>query len=122
MAGRKQISIIEDDQSLRDALVGLMRSLGFEPSGFESAEAFVESTALRSADCIITDIQLAGISGIDLKAKLDALGLDAPVIVITARRDAGLQERAIAGGAYCFLVKPFDMQLLVDCVERALAQ
>ena len=122
MSGRIQISIIEDDQSLRDALIGLMRSLSFEPTGFESAEAFLESAALHTSGCIITDIQLAGMSGLDLKVKLDTLNLAVPVIMITARREADLQQRAIASGAYCFLVKPFDMQLLVDCVERALAR
>lgn len=99
-----------------------MRSLGFEATGFESAEACLESAALRSANCIITDIHLAGMSGLDLKAKLDALDLDVPVIMITARREADLHERAIASGAFCFLTKPFDMQHLVDCVERAFAR
>jgi FixJ family two-component response regulator len=117
-----QISIIEDDQSVRDALISLMRSLRYEPTGFECAETFLESAALHTCDCIITDIQLAGISGIDLKARLDTLDLAVPVIMITARRETDLHQRAIASGAYCFFVKPFDMQLLVDCVERALAQ
>lgn len=99
-----------------------MRSLDFEPTGFESAEVFLESVALHTSGCIITDIQLAGMSGLDLKAKLDSLRLAMPVIMITARREADLQQRAMASGAFCFLVKPFDMQLLVDCVERALAQ
>jgi FixJ family two-component response regulator len=122
LSGRIQISIIEDDQSVREALTGLMRSLGYEPSGFDSAETFLESPALHTADCIITDIQLTGMNGLDLKATLDTHELAVPVIMITARREADLHRRAIASGAFCFLVKPFDMQLLVDCVQRALAR
>jgi FixJ family two-component response regulator len=114
------ISIIEDDDSLRRALVGLIRSLGHDARGFESAEEFAASTAMRSSACIITDIQLPGLSGIELKQLLAERCCPVPVIMITARHEAGLEERAIAAGAACYLRKPFAADALIECLEGVL--
>ena len=113
------ISIIDDDDSLRTALIGLVRSMGFEASGFASAEAFL-ATDMRAA-CIVTDVQMPGLSGIELKAELIRRGVGTPVIMITARTDPGLEQRARAEGAACFLKKPFDAADLVRCIETAIA-
>jgi FixJ family two-component response regulator len=113
------ISVIDDDESLRTALVGLVRSLGYEAHGFGSAEEFLEGGARRWA-CIISDIQMPGMSGIDLKRHLTAQAVTTPVIMITARAEPGLKERALASGAACFLKKPFEANALIDCLERAL--
>jgi FixJ family two-component response regulator len=114
------ISIIDDDESLRAALVGLVRSLGYRASGFASAEDFLAADQTSAA--IVTDIQMPGLSGIELKERLTADGCTAPVIMITARSEPGLQERAFASGALCVLKKPFAAEALIDCLERALAK
>ena len=116
------ISIIDDDESLRAALVGLVRSLGHRASGFASAEDFLASGAAAANAAIVTDIQMPGLSGIELKRKLAADGCTIPVIMITARTEPGLKERAFESGAFCVLGKPFEAAALIDCLERALAR
>lgn len=115
------ISVIDDDDSLRTALVGLMRSLGHAAEGFPSAEAFLDAGAVERSQCIVTDIQMPGLSGIDLKHRLDAEGWALPVIMITARPEPQLHARAEESGAFCLLRKPFEPSDLVGCVDRALA-
>jgi FixJ family two-component response regulator len=114
------ISVIEDDGSLRGALVRLIRSLGYDARGFGSAEEFTESDAVSSSACISADIQLPGMSGIELKRLLVERRCPVPVIIITARHEPGLEEKAHAAGAACFLRKPFAATALIDCLERAL--
>lgn len=115
------ISIIDDDASLRTALVGLVRSLGYRAESYESAESFLNAPASSGSACIVTDIQMPGLSGIDLKDQLVARGIAAPVIMITARAEAALHEKAKASGALCVLQKPFAAEALIGCLERALA-
>lgn len=115
------VSIIEDDASLREALVGLVRSLGHSASGFASAEAFLAAGGAQESACIVTDIHMPGLSGIELAQKLAQDGCRAPVILITARGEDGLQERAAAMGAHCVLLKPFAADALIGCLESALA-
>jgi FixJ family two-component response regulator len=115
-----RISIIEDDEAMRVALVGLMRSCGFQARDFVSAEDFLATDTSRDVDCIITDVQMPGMSGIDLKATLSARHCRVPVIMITARTDPGLEERVLASGAVCLLRKPFAPRTLIDCVTRVL--
>lgn len=114
------ISIIDDDDSLRMALIGLVRSIGYTARGFASAEEFLAADALDSFACIVTDIQMPGMSGIDLKRHLAARQCQLPVIMITAHPDPGLEARAQASGAAGFLKKPFEGSALVDCLEKAL--
>jgi FixJ family two-component response regulator len=113
-----RVAIIDDDDSLRTALVGLVRSFGYASSGFSSAEAYL--AAAGDSDCIVTDIHMGGLSGIDLKQELTRRGDGTPVIMITARDDAGLEQRARASGAACFLKKPFETDDLIRCIETAL--
>jgi FixJ family two-component response regulator len=113
------IAIVEDDDSLREAVAGLAESMGHEAVGFASAEAFLEA-GINPA-CIITDITLPGLSGIELKQALDAAGGMVPVIIITARLEEAVLEKARASGALCVLRKPFTPAALIDCLERALA-
>src|ERR1700761_4237435 len=119
MAGHL-ISIVDDDTSMRDALVGLIRSLGYEVRGFASAEDFLACEDIKRFSCAITDIQMPGMSGFELKRQLDERHGALPIIMITARLDPGLKERAMSVGAACFLRKPFKTNALVDCLERAL--
>jgi len=116
------ISIIDDDDSLRSALVGLVRSLGYRASGFANAEDFLAADQAGASSAIVTDIQMPGLSGIELKERLAAQGCQAPVIMITGRAEPGLQEKALASGALCVLKKPFAAEALIDCLERALAK
>ena len=116
------ISVIDDDESMRNAVVALVRSSGYQAHGFASAEEFLACGAIQSFACIISDIQMPGMSGIELKQHLAASQSVVPVIMITARQDAGLEEGAIASGAFCFLQKPFEADTLIDCLERSLRQ
>ena len=120
MSALSSISIIDDDESLRTALVGLVRSFGYDARGFASAEDFIRSDKVDSFACVVTDIQMPGMSGIDLKHYLVDRQSPLPVIMITARPEQGLEERALASGAVCFLKKPFAASALIDCLEKAL--
>lgn len=115
-----RITIIDDDASLRTAIVGLVRSLGYTANEFASAEDFLAAPPL--SDCIVTDIQMPGLSGIDLKNELVRKGDVTPVIMITARADVGLEQRARVSGASCFLRKPFEASDLVSCIQSALGK
>ncbi|MGE0594848.1 MAG: response regulator transcription factor [Hyphomonadaceae bacterium] len=116
------ISIIDDDESLRVALVGLVRSLGYRATGFARAEDFLAAEEAPQSDAIVTDIHMPGLSGIDLKQHMAREGWMAPVIMITARTEPGLRERAIESGAVCVLEKPFAAEALIACLERVLAR
>lgn len=115
------IAIVDDDESLRLALAGLVRSMGFTAAAFASAEDFLESADVDTAGCLITDIHMPGLSGIELKQKLAERRSALPVIMITGRAEAGLKQKALASGAFCFLMKPFEAEALADCIDRALA-
>jgi FixJ family two-component response regulator len=121
-AARRLIAIVDDDDSMRDALVALFRSLSYDARGFGSAEEFLACSDLERFDCAITDIQMPGMNGFELKRRLDERLGTLPVIMITARPEPGLEEKAISSGAVSFLRKPFETQTLVDCLERALEE
>ena len=114
------IAVVEDDESLRESVVGLV-SLGYRTSAWESADAFLAAGQAAACDCIITDIQMPGASGIDLKLALTEAGCAVPVIMVTARTEAALHDRARASGAVCLLKKPFAAEALIECLESALA-
>jgi FixJ family two-component response regulator len=114
------IAIVDDDDSMPSAVVALIRSAGYEARSFASAEEFLGCGAVESFACIITDIQMPGMSGIELKQHLLTTQCPVPVIMITARHDADLEGRALASGAVCFLRKPFEADALIHCLEDAL--
>ncbi len=120
-AAHRLVSVIDDDASLRRAIMSLVRSAGYAVSGHASAEAFLASGEPGRSACVITDIQMPGMSGIDLKVELDNRVLGTPVIMITARTEAPLLAEARASGAACLLRKPFEAATLMACLERALA-
>jgi FixJ family two-component response regulator len=120
MADGHLISIVDDDDSMRDALVGLVRSLGYDARGFASAEDFLACDDLKRFSCAVTDIQMPGMSGFELKRHLDERHGTLPVIMITARSEPGLKEEAMSIGAAYFLRKPFETETLVDCLEKTL--
>ena len=116
-----QISIIDDDVATRLALAALMRAKGFDAKVYKSAEDFLQAGALETSRCIITDIQMPGLSGIELKQRLNSGKCTIPVIMITARAEKRLHDLALKSGAFCLLRKPFKSRALIECVERALA-
>lgn len=117
----KIISVIDDDENVRIAIEGLVKSLGLAAFGFASAHEYLDSKLIAATACLITDVQMAGLNGLDLHARLLAEGRAPPVIFITAFPDERIEARARALGAIGFLSKPFDAQVLVECIHRAIA-
>jgi FixJ family two-component response regulator len=115
------VSIIDDDESVRTATQCLVRSLGLKTRTFASAEEFLLSPYVSETSCVIADVQMAKMSGLDLQTRLRACGNDVPMIFVTAFPEEKLKARALEAGAVCFLSKPFDAQVLVDCLTKALA-
>jgi FixJ family two-component response regulator len=114
------VAIIDDDESVRTATASLVRSLGLATSTFGSAEEFLRSPRLSEAGCVITDVQMPGMSGLDLQARLRADGNMMPMIFITAFPEERVRRQANAGGATGFLAKPFAGNEMIACLDRAL--
>jgi FixJ family two-component response regulator len=114
------IAVVDDDQAVRDALRNLLASLDLGVVTFASAEEFLASPACRASACLITDVQMPGMSGLDLQRQLAGSGNRIPVILITAFPQDHLRRQAEAEGAVAFLAKPFDGRLMIECIERAL--
>ena len=115
------ITIIDDDRSTRDAVKRLMNSVGYAAVTFASADDFLKSSQLRDTDCLITDVQMPGMSGVDLQSYLVANGHRTPVIIVTGFPDDEVRSRALETGAFGFLTKPLSEESLLACLNRALA-
>ena len=120
MSRERLIAVVEDDKSFRAALIDSLSSLGYGARGFASAEEFIAGDGTERYDCVITDIQLPGMSGFDLVRRLLSHRSSVPVIMITAHEVPGLEASAAAIGAVCLLQKPFKAGALTHCLERAL--
>ena len=116
------ISIIDDDESVRFATKRLVTSAGLNARTFTSAEEFLKSDCVTESSCIITDIQMPGLSGLELHCRLLAEGHHTPVIFITAFPNDSLRARVLEAGAACFLTKPFNGESLIQCLETILKQ
>ena len=116
----KFIAIVDDDQSVQSALQDLMEADGLSARSFGSAEEFLQYGLLRKAACLIVDIRMPGMSGLELQARLKEDRFDTPIIFITAHGDATVRMQAMREGAAEFLVKPFDDQVLLSRVRAAL--
>ena len=114
------IAIVDDDPAVRRGISGLLRSLGFAAIDFSSAEEFLNSGRATDISCVITDVRMPGMSGIDLQDRLIAAGHKIPVIFMTAFPEERTKTRAIKAGAFGFLTKPFAQNALLDCVHSAL--
>jgi len=114
------ISVVDDDASVRAATTRLLKSLGFTAHAFASANEFLQSPRLGDTSCLIADVQMPGMSGVELQDYLIAQGHGTPIIFITAFPEDSIRERAMNAGAICFLSKPFDGSRLIECVDRAL--
>jgi FixJ family two-component response regulator len=119
---RKLISIVDDDRAMREALDGLVKSVGYEAASLASAEAFLGSRDARRTSCLIADMQMPGMTGLELHQRLAASGKAIPTILITAYPDEGVRKRALAAGVVGYLSKPFEEDDLLACIRSALAR
>ena len=120
MSAPPLISIVDDDDSLRNSLNNLIRSVGFGAQGFSSAEAFLKSNQLHDTACLILDVRMPGMSGLDLQRQLMAADCQIPIVFITSHGDDDARSRALAAGAVEFLYKPFREEALLNAIHTAL--
>lgn len=116
-----QIAVVDDHEPVRAALGSLLRSYGHTAVGYDSAEALLALGTLDGYDCVVTDLQMPGIGGLELQERLRRAGWQGPLIVMTAFPEEALRKRALQGGAICFLSKPLDVDHLLRCLGAALA-
>jgi FixJ family two-component response regulator len=114
------IAVVDDDHSVRESLGGLFRSVGFAARGFASAADFLQSGDLPQTDCVILDVRMPGMTGLELQRVLITSHPDVPVIFMTAHDDARTRSQALSGGAVDYLIKPFSEEELLDAVQVAL--
>jgi FixJ family two-component response regulator len=117
---KRLISIVDDDESVREATKGLMKSLGFMAEVFPCAEDFLQSQQVPRTSCLIADVNMPGMSGLDLHRHLSASGNPIPTILITAYPDDGVRELALNAGVICYLSKPFQESDLLSCIHSSL--
>jgi len=120
-ANSRSIAVVDDDELMRGALRGLLELAGFKARAFASAEEFLDSNELHHVSCLIADIRMPGMSGLDLQARLNADEIRIPIIFITAHGDERVRMQALRSGAVEFLAKPFDSEVLLETVRAALA-
>jgi FixJ family two-component response regulator len=116
---RKLVTVVDDDPAMLRAIERLLATKGFDVEAFASAEAFLASTAATKASCLVVDIHLGGMSGIELRHRLAASGSRLPVIFITAHDDEATRKAAMKAGCVALLRKPFLSRLLLDAIEKA---
>lgn len=114
------IAVIDDDASVREAAKALLRSAGYQVGTFDSPDLFLGSAALNHTDCLIVDVSMPGMDGLELQRRLSALSSKIPIIFITAHDEGGRRYKALAGGAMDFLRKPFEADALLSSVRAAL--
>jgi FixJ family two-component response regulator len=114
------IAVVDDDEAVREATESLIRSVGFKAVVFPSAEDFLRSSHLRDTACLIVDVRMPGISGLELQRQLAAANYSIPIVFITAHGDADTRARALRAGAVAFLDKPFKDEVLLGAVQAAL--
>jgi len=114
------VAIVDDDDRMRSALQGLLKAVGLPARTFASAEEFLESGQQHETACLIADIRMSGMSGLELQARLNAERIRIPTIFITAHGDERMRMQALRAGAVEFLAKPFDNKALLESVRAAL--
>lgn len=116
------ISIVDDDEEVREATKGLVRSLGYAAATFGSAEEFLNSERRHDTSCIIADVQMPGLSGVEMQRRLIAEGNPLPMIFVTAFPEDRIRASAMEAGAIGFLSKPFSEEHLIGCLDSALGR
>jgi FixJ family two-component response regulator len=120
MPNKPVIAIVDDDQSVREALMSLMRALGFVSEAYGCAEDFLRSRRLHRIACLIADVRMPGMTGLELYRHLVASGKPIPTVLITAHQDGEGRRRALSAGVICYLTKPFNEDDLLGCIHSAL--
>jgi FixJ family two-component response regulator len=116
------VFVVDDDADLRASIRGLLKSAGLRSEGFETAEQFLQRDRLSGPSCLILDVSLPGISGLDFQQRLRSTGVQIPIIFVTGHGDIPMSVKAMKSGAVEFLTKPFDDNELLDAVQQALAR
>jgi len=119
LSKQPMISIVDDDQSFRDSMRRLVKSLGYSGAAFASAAEFLASPRLAATDCLVADIHMPEMSGVDLYRHLVETGRGIPTILVTAYPDDRVQERMLSEGVRCYLRKPLEEAVLIDCLHSA---
>ncbi len=122
MSSPPLISVVDDDEAGRESLRGLIRSVGFGVKAFASAEEFLNSDHPRLADCLVLDVRMPGMNGLELRRRLVASHCEIPVIFISAHGDEEARSHALREGAVDFLLKPFSDEALLSAIHSALNQ
>ena len=121
MAQKPLVAIVDDDDSVRRATLSLLRSAGFDAAAFADAGSFLGSATRASTSCLVADVRMPGMSGLDLHQALAAAGTPIPTVLITAHPEDIARSRAREAGICCVLGKPFAAEELLECIQRALA-
>ncbi len=120
MSELSTVFIVDDDEAVRDSLSFLMQSVGLPTETFDSADSFLQANPVGRAGCLLLDIRMPGMSGLELQGLLGERDIRLPVIFISGHADVPMAVRALKAGAFDFVEKPFNDQLLLDCVQRAI--
>jgi FixJ family two-component response regulator len=120
MTTRSLVSVVDDDESVRESLPDMLRQCGFSAAAFSSAEEFLASDVIGRTNCLILDVKMPGMSGPDLQRALAALGREIPIVFITASGDKAVRARLLSDGAVECLFKPFSEEALLDALQSAL--
>jgi FixJ family two-component response regulator len=122
LAKQSLISIVDDDQSFRDSMRRLVRSLGYTGAVFATAAEFLESPRLAATDCLVADIHMPEMSGVELYRRLIGTGRKVPTILVTAYPDDDVQKQMLSEGVECYLRKPLEEAALIDCLRCAVSR
>jgi len=114
------IGIVDDDKSVRDSISSLLRSAGLKTMVFESAEAFLDAHRAVEPDCLVLDVRMPGLSGLELQSHLHGMGSKTPIIFVSAHNDGQVQTTALNQGAAAFLGKPFSDEVLLAAIHSAI--
>lgn len=120
MSSPPVVHIVDDDRAVRESLAILLRTFGLTVQAHGSARAFLDGVAPDGRGCVVTDVQMPEMTGLELLRRLGERGIALPVIVMTGRAERGMAAEAVAGGASAFVQKPFTPQEILDAVERAI--
>lgn len=120
MSGQILIAVVDDDDSARKAIISLVKAFGFVTTGFSSAGAFLEASTRAATDCLISDVHMPGMSGLELSMYLTSAGTPIPTILVTGFASEAGREQARKAGIRCYLAKPIHAEALLGCIQRAL--
>jgi FixJ family two-component response regulator len=114
------IGIVDDDESVRDSISSLLRSVGYKTAVFSSAETFLDSTGMGQTGCLVLDIRMPGLSGLELQSRLAHMKCSIPVIIVSAHSDEKIRAQALGGGAIAFFGKPFNDEALLGAISSTM--